>query len=89
MFGADANQLFHPIRRKLGVPEGQIDAAAGHLGDSTGKRNYRHLRPDYLSELMNAVEDYWSEMTRLTAIHLRSQHDPKSSHSPLRRQPRE
>jgi hypothetical protein len=41
------------------------------------KRNYRHLRPDYLAELIGAVEDYWREMTRFTTVHIRSQLGPK------------
>jgi hypothetical protein len=61
-----------------GVPEAQIEAAAGHIGEGTNKRNYRHLRPDYLAELIDAIEDYWSEMKRYTTVHLRSQCGPKS-----------
>jgi hypothetical protein len=37
-------------------PEAQIETAAGHAGEGTNKRNYRHLRPDYLAELIDAVE---------------------------------
>lgn len=73
------NTLRHTIITEMhrrGVPEGQIDAAAGHVGDGTGKRNYRHLRPDYLAELVAAIESYWSEMTRFTTVHLRSQSGP-------------
>lgn len=74
------NTLRHTIITEMhrrGVPEGQIDTAAGHAGDSTGTRNYRHLRPDYLAELVTAVESYWSELTRFTTVHLRSQCGPK------------
>lgn len=60
-----------------GVAEAQIEAAAGHVGEGTNKRNYRHLRPDYLSELMAAIEDYWAEMKRYTTVHLRTQNGPK------------
>jgi site-specific recombinase XerD len=106
VFDDDDNQLFHPVRHKLGeteqrpklkglgtpntlrhtiitemhrrgVPEGQIDTAAGHVGEGTGKRNYRHLRPDYLAELIEAIESYWGEISRFTTVHLRSQHGPK------------
>lgn len=62
---------------RRGVPEAQIDAAAGHIGEGTGKRNYRHLRPDYLGELMEAVEAYWAEIARYTTVHMRSQSGPK------------
>lgn len=61
---------------RRGVPEAQIDAAAGHAGEGTNKRNYRHLRPDYLAELVSAVEDYWQEMRRFTTVHLRSHCGP-------------
>ncbi|HEX7874145.1 MAG TPA: hypothetical protein VF475_14625 [Sphingobium sp.] len=74
------NSLRHTIITEMhrrGVPEAQIDAAAGHIGEGTGKRNYRHLRPDYLAQLIDAVESYWSELTRYTTVHLRSQHGPK------------
>lgn len=74
------NTLRHTIITEMhrrGVPEGQIDAAAGHVGEGTGKRNYRHIRPDYLAELVDAIEAYWSEMTRLTTVHLRSHNGPK------------
>jgi integrase len=62
---------------RRGVPEAQIDAASGHAGEGTNKRNYRHLRPDYLAELIGAVENYWREMTRYTTVHLRTQCGPK------------
>lgn len=62
---------------RRGVPEAQIDAAAGHVGEGTGKRNYRHLRPDYLGELMAGVEAYWAEIGRYTTVHMRSQSGPK------------
>lgn len=74
------NTLRHTIStemHKRGVPEAQIDAAAGHSGGSTNKRHYRHLRPGYLKEFIEGVEDYWSEVGKLTKAHLRSQCDPK------------
>lgn len=61
---------------RRGVDERQIDMAAGHAPIGTGKRNYMHLRPDYLAELIAAVEAYWSEMKRYTTVHLRSQCGP-------------
>jgi integrase len=76
---ATPNTLRHTAITEMhrrGVPEAQIDAAAGHIGEGTGKRNYRHLRPDYLAELVGAVEDYWQEMKRYTTVHLRSQCGP-------------
>jgi integrase len=61
---------------KRGVDERQIDMAAGHAPIGTGKRNYMHLRPDFLRELILAVEDYWSEMRHYTTVHLRTQCGP-------------
>jgi len=62
---------------RRGVPEAQIDAAAGHVGEGTGKRNYRHVRPDYLAEFIAGVEAYWAEISRYTDVHLRSHGGPK------------
>ncbi len=73
------NTLRHTIITEMhrrGVPEAQIEAASGHAGEGTNKRNYRHLRPDYLAELVTAVEDYWQEMKRFTTVHLRTQCGP-------------
>jgi integrase len=58
------------------VDERQIDMAAGHAPIGTGKRNYMHLRPDYLAQLIAAVEAYWSDMERFTKVHRRSQCGP-------------
>ncbi len=74
------NVLRHTISTEMhmrGVPEAQIDTAAGHAGDSTNKRHYRHLRPDYLRDFIAGVEDYWSEVGKFTKAHLRSHCDPK------------
>lgn len=74
------NTLRHTCSTELhrrGVPEAQIDTAAGHSDDSTNKRHYRHLRPEYLSDFIGAVEDYWGEMAKLTTAHLRYQRDTK------------
>jgi len=73
------NTLRHTIITEMharGVAEGQIETASGHAGEGTNKRNYRHLRPDYLAELIGAVEDYWREMRRYTTVHLRTQCGP-------------
>lgn len=74
------NVLRHTISTEMhmrGVPEAQIDTAAGHAGDSTNKRHYRHLRPDYLKDFIAGVEDYWNEVGRFTTAHLRYQRDTK------------
>ena len=66
---------------RRGVDERQIDMAAGHAPIGTGKRNYMHLRPDYLADLIVAVEEYWEEMERYTTVHrgpVRSQCGPRS-----------
>ena len=57
------------------VRPGQIETAAGHLGEATNKRNYRHLRPDYLKEFVAAVEDNWRELRHYTTVHLRYQNN--------------
>lgn len=73
------NTLRHTIHTYLqtvGVPQAQIDAAAGHAGEQGSGRNYTHLRPEYLKEFVQAVEAYWAGMDRLTTVH-RSQVGPK------------
>lgn len=74
------NTLRHTIHTYLqtvGVPQAQIDAAAGHSSDGGGTgRNYTHLRPEYLKDFIEAVEGYWSEIDKLTTAH-RSQLGPK------------
>lgn len=74
------NTLRHTIATELhayGVPEAQIDSAAGHSGEGTNKKNYRHLRPGYLKELIDGVEAYWDRVGEHTSAHLRSHSDPK------------
>ena len=64
-----ANTLRHTISTELhrmGVPEAQIDAAAGHAGVGANKRNYRHLRPGYLAEF---IEGDRSVLARGGAAH--------------------
>lgn len=73
------NTLRHTVISEMhrrGVDERQIDMASGHAPIGTNKKNYMHLRPDYLAELIGAVEDYWSQMTRYTTVHLRTQCGP-------------
>jgi hypothetical protein len=50
----------HSYLQTVGVPQAQIDAAAGHVseGGGTGK-NYTHLRPEYLEDFAAAVEACW------------------------------
>jgi integrase len=74
------NTLRHTISTHLhamGVPEAQIDMAAGHAGEGTNKRNYRHLRPEYLKEFIEGVEVFWRKVGEHTKAHLRSHCDPK------------
>lgn len=73
------NTLRHTIHTYLqtaGVPQAQIDAAAGHSSERGSGRNYTHLRPEYLKDFIEAVEAYWSDMDRLTTVH-RSRVGPK------------
>lgn len=72
------NALRHTIHTYLqtvGVPQGQIDAAAGHSEPGSG-RAYSHLRPEYLREFVAAIESYWTDMDKLTKVHRRSQLGP-------------
>ena len=68
------NTLRHTISTELhtlDVPEAQIDAAAGHSGEGTNKKHYRHLRPDYMKEFVEGVEAYWRKVGEHTDAHLR------------------
>ena len=75
------NTLRHTISTELhkrGTPDAQIDAAAGHAGTGTNKKNYRHLRPDYLRELIAEVrllDGSWAVHDRPSAIPARYQCD--------------
>lgn len=60
-----------------GVPEAQIETAAGHAGETTNKKHYRHLRPEYLTAYIDGVEALWADIGKLTKVHLRSHRDPK------------
>jgi integrase len=67
-------QTYH---QAMGTPEAQIDQASGHAGEGTGRRNYSHLRPEYLRQFITNVEAYWADMDSLTKVHRRSQVGPK------------
>lgn len=74
------NTLRHTCSTEMhtrGVPDAQIDFAAGHAGEGTNKRHYRHLRPDYLKDFIAGVEDFWADVGRFTTAHLRYQRDTK------------
>ena len=69
------NTLRHTIITEMhrrGVAEAQIETASGHAGEGTNKRNYRHLRPDDLAELIEAVESLWADIDAFTHIHRRT-----------------
>ena len=73
------NTLRHTIITEMhrrGVDDRQIDMAAGHAPIGTNKRNYMHLRPDYLADLIDAVEAFWTDLRRYTTVHLRSHCGP-------------
>ena len=59
----------HTYLQTVGVPQAQIDAAAGHSSERGSGRNYTHLRPEYLKDFIAAVEAYWREMDGLTKVH--------------------
>ncbi len=69
------NTLRHTIHtwhKRHGVPEAQIDAAAGHSEQGTGA-SYTHLRPEYLREFMSSTEAFWEAVGGFTDAHLRYQ----------------
>lgn len=71
------NTLRHTIHtwhKRHGVPEAQIDAAAGHSEQGTGA-SYTHLRPEYLREFMSSTEAFWEAVGEFTDAHLRYQRD--------------
>lgn len=71
------NTLRHTIHtwhKTFGVPDAQIDAAAGHSEKGTGA-NYTHLRPDYLREFIESTEAFWSAVSRYTSVHVRYRRD--------------
>lgn len=66
----------HTYLQTVGVPQAQIDAAAGHSTEKGSGRNYTHLRPEYLKDFVAAIEAYWAEMLRYTKVHVRSPSGP-------------
>ena len=71
------NTLRHTIHtwhKRQGVPEAQIDAAAGHSEQGTGA-SYTHLRPEYLREFLASTEAFWKAVGEFTDTHLRYQRD--------------
>lgn len=75
----------HTYLQTMGVPQAQIDLAAGHVAAEKGSgRNYTHLRPEYLRELIQAVEAYWANMDSLTRAHRRTHCGPKIISLPAR-----
>lgn len=71
------NTLRHSIHtwhKRQGVPDAQIDAAAGHSEQGTGA-NYTHLRPEYLREFIASTEAFWEAVGEFTSSHLRYQRD--------------
>lgn len=73
------NTLRHTIHtwhKRQGVPDAQIDAAAGHSEEGTGA-SYTHLRPEYLREFITSTEQFWAAVGEHTDAHLRYQRDTK------------
>ncbi|MGI9361635.1 MAG: tyrosine-type recombinase/integrase [Parasphingorhabdus sp.] len=65
----------HTFLHSYGVPQAQIDMAAGHSEPGSG-RHYNHLRPEYLEEFVEGVEAYWTGMDRYTSVHRRTRGGP-------------
>jgi hypothetical protein len=74
----------HTYLQSVGVPQAQIDMAAGHSSEKGSGRNYTHLRPEYLRDFIEAVEAYWTQMDGLTQAHRRTQNGPKALVFPLK-----
>jgi len=66
----------HTWHKTWGVPDAQINAAAGHSEEGTGA-NYTHLRPEYLREYIESTEAFWAAVGEHTDAHLRYQRDTK------------
>jgi integrase len=74
------NTLRHTIHtwhQRQGVPQAQIDAAAGHSSEQGSGANYTHLRPTYLKEFIDSTEAFWAAVGEHTKCHLRYQSDTK------------
>lgn len=74
------NTLRHTIHtwhQRQGVPQAQIDAAAGHSTEQGSGRNYTHMRPGYLDAFVASTEAFWQEVGKHTDVHLRYQRDTK------------
>ncbi|OYY70924.1 MAG: hypothetical protein B7Y47_08465 [Sphingomonas sp. 28-63-12] len=70
------NTLRHTIHtwhQRRGVPQAQIDAAAGHSSERGSGANYTHLRPEYLQEFIASTEAFWAAVGAHTKAHLRYQ----------------
>lgn len=66
------NTLRHTIHTFLsakGIPKAQIDTAAGHSTDGGTGDKYNHLRPEYMSEFIEGIELFWSEVSKFTDVH--------------------
>lgn len=68
------NTLRHTIHtwhQRRGVPQAQIDAAAGHSSELGSGKNYTHLRPEYLTEFVASTEAFWQAVGAHTKVHVR------------------
>jgi integrase len=67
----------HTQLRRVGVPKGQIDAASGHRDPGTGG-HYDHLDAKHdMKDLVDGIEQVFSDLAQFTKVHLRSQCGPK------------
>ena len=71
----------HTYLQTVGVPQAQIDTAAGHSNESGSGKNYTHLRPEYLQEFIAAIEAYWTLMDKHTTGHRHPNLVPIRSHA--------
>lgn len=76
------NTLRHTIHtwhQRQGVPQAQIDAAAGHSSEQGSGANYTHMRPEYLREFIASTEAFWRSVDEYTRVHRR--HTPEGRQS--------
>lgn len=62
--------------RRQGVPEIQVETMAGHRGHGTNRRSYTHIRPDYLSDVVAALDMFWNMLANHTTCHVRTSCGP-------------
>jgi hypothetical protein len=67
----------HTQCRRVGVPKGQIEAAAGHREPGTGG-HYDHIDAKHdMKDFVLGIEQIFADLSQYTKVHMRSQCGPK------------